>query len=413
MNIIISRRGFLKSAAMFSSIGIAPAFLARTAESAEAAAAPIAGFKDDRVLVVVQLGGGNDGLNTLVPCSNDAYYRGRPTLGLKKDRLIRITDDLAANDKLAEFMKLYDNGQAAIIENVGYPNPDRSHFRSMEIWQTASDSDEYVSHGWIGRYFDNCCTGAPRPQAGIALGKDRPQAFESQKGVGVAFDDPMNYGWRPGRATDTAQNFEQINAVRPSGNDTLDFLRHTTSNAIMSSYEVKEAAQRAGLAAKGPGGDKRDKDPLQTVAALIRGNLQTRIYYVSVSGFDTHANQMGTQDQLLERVAQALARFQQTLAADGNADRVMTMVFSEFGRRVEQNASGGTDHGTAAPMFLVGNKVKAGLYGAPPNLTDLDNGDLKFSVDFRSVYASVLKDWFEIAPETVLNRKFETLPLIA
>lgn len=413
MNVIISRRGFLKGAAMFSSIGLAPAFLARTAECATPGENAIAGFKDGRILVVVQLGGGNDGLNTLVPSSDDAYYRARPGIGLKKDRLIRITDDLAANDKLAELMKLYDNGQVAIIQGVGYPNPDRSHFRSMEIWHTASDSDEFLSRGWLGRYFDNCCSGSARPQAGVALGKERPQAFDGERGIGVAFEDPLNYGWRPGKGTDTAEKFEAINAVRPTSNDTLDFLRHTTSNAIMSSYEVKEAAQRAGLGKGQTAARPGQRDPLQAVAALIRGDLQTRIYYVSVTGFDTHANQAGTHDTLLERFAQAMARFQQTLEQDGNADRVMTLVFSEFGRRVEQNASGGTDHGTAAPMFIVGKHAKAGLHGVRPSLTDLDDGDLKFGVDFRSVYAGVLRHWFEVDPEQVLQKRFEPLPVIA
>ncbi len=411
MNVIISRRGFLKGAAMFSSIGLAPAFLAHTAESVSAEAAPIAGFKDGRILVVVQLGGGNDGLNTLVPWSDDAYYRARPTLGLKKERLVRITDDLAANDKLTDLMKLYDQGQVGIVQGVGYPNPDRSHFRSMEIWHTASDSDEFLARGWIGRYFDNCCSGTARPQAGVSLGKDRPQAFDGEKGIGVAFDDPMNFGWKPGKATDTAEKFEKINAASAKKNDTLDFLRHTTSNAIMSSYEVKEAAQRAGY---GKNGQKPNaKDPLQTVAALIRGDLQTRIYYVSAGGFDTHANQIATQDGLLERFSQSIARFQQTIEADGNADRVVTMVFSEFGRRVGQNASGGTDHGTAAPMFVIGKNVKAGLHGTAPSLTDLDDGDLKYGVDFRSVYASILQDWFEVGPEKILHRNHVPLPIIA
>ncbi len=411
MNVIISRRGFLKGAAMFSSIGLAPAFLAHTAESVSAEAVPIAGFKDGRILVVVQLGGGNDGLNTLVPWSDDAYYRARPTLGLKKERLVRITDDLAANDKLTDLMKLYDQGQVGIVQGVGYPNPDRSHFRSMEIWHTASDSDEFLSRGWIGRYFDNCCSGTARPQAGVSLGKDRPQAFDGEKGVGVAFEDPTNFGWKPGKATDTAEKFEKINAASAKKNDTLDFLRHTTSNAIMSSYEVKEAAQRAGY---GKNGQKPNaKDPLQTVAALIRGDLQTRIYYVSAGGFDTHANQIATQDGLLERFSQSVARFQQTLEADGNADRVVTMVFSEFGRRVGQNASGGTDHGTAAPMFVIGKNVKAGLHGAAPSLTDLDDGDLKYGVDFRSVYASILQDWFEVESEKILHRNHVPLPIIA
>lgn len=408
MSHILTRRGFLKTAAVYSSIGVAPAFLTRAAEGAAPA---IEGFKDDRVLVVVQLGGGNDGLNTLVPYTNDAYYRARPTLGLKKDRLIRLTDDLAANDKIAEFVKLYENGEAAIIQSVGYPNPDRSHFRSMEIWHTATDSDEYSSSGWIGRYFDNCCSGSARPQVGVALGKERPQAFEGKKGLGIAFESPQTFGWRPGRATDTEANFERMNERRPTPNETLDFLRHTTSNAIMSSYEVRQAAERGGIrsgAAAGP-----NRDPLQTVAALIRGDLATRIYYVATSGFDTHANQLGTQDQLLLRFSEALARFQDTLKRDGTSDRVLILVFSEFGRRVEQNASGGTDHGTAAPMFLIGSHVKPGLYGPLPNLTDLEDGDLKFAVDFRSVYASVLKDWFDVEPRRVLGRSFETLPIVA
>ncbi len=413
MNVIISRRGFLKSAAMFSSIGLAPAFLTRTAECAASEVAPIAGFKDGRILVVVQLGGGNDGLNTLAPWSDDEYYRARPAIGLKKERLIRISDDLAANDKLASLMKLYDAGKVSMIQGVGYPNPDRSHFRSMEIWHTASDSDEFLARGWIGRYFDNCCSGTARPQAGVSLGKERPQAFDGERGIGVAFDDPKNFGWKPGRATDTAQNFERINTQRPEKNDTLDFLRHTTSNAIMSSYEVKEAAQRAGQASAQQGARPNTRDPLQTVASLIRGDLQTRIYYVSFGGFDTHANQLGTHDNLLQRFSDSVSKFQQTLEADGNADRVMTMVFSEFGRRVRQNASSGTDHGTAAPMFLIGNHAKAGVHGVRPSLTDLDDGDLKFTVDFRNVYASVLKDWFSADPKTILNQTFEPLPIIA
>jgi uncharacterized protein (DUF1501 family) len=202
-----------------------------------------------------------------------------------------------------------------------------------------------------------------------------------------------------------------MNERRPASNDTLDFLRHTTSNAIMSSYEVRQAAERGGL--KSGAGPGPNRDPLQTVAALIRGDLATRIYYVATSGFDTHANQLGTQDQLLLRFSEALARFRDTLKRDGTSDRVLILVFSEFGRRVEQNASGGTDHGTAAPMFLIGDRVKGGLYGPLPNLADLENGDLKFAVDFRSVYASVLKGWFDVEPQRVLGKPFETMPLIA
>ncbi|GMV91181.1 MAG: hypothetical protein AMXMBFR82_09590 [Candidatus Hydrogenedentota bacterium] len=401
---IVTRRSFLKSAAVFSSIGLAPAFLTR---AAEVAAPAIEGFKDDRILVVVQLGGGNDGLNTVVPQSNDTYYRMRPQIGLKKEKILRLNDDLALNARLADLMHLYDQGNVALIQGVGYPNPDRSHFRSMEIWHTASDSDTFYGTGWIGRYFDNCCSGSARPQAGVAIGGERPQAFDGEKGFGVAFDDPRQYGWEPGKGTDTKENFERLNGGDAGRNSTLDFLRHTTSNAIMSSQEVHAAAEQAGL--KGGG---RGADPLQTVAAMIRGGLATRIYYVSTSGFDTHANQVATHDNLLGRFSESVRKFQETLQADGTADRVTTMVFSEFGRRVKQNASGGTDHGTAAPMFLIGNRVNAGIHGNLPDLDDLDQGDLKYGIDFRSVYASVLRDWFAVDPEPILTQQFDSLPLI-
>ncbi len=405
----MSRRDFMKTAAMFSVLGVAPQFLTRTVEGA---ARSIEGFKDDRVLVVVQLGGGNDGLNTLVPHADDAYYRARPRLGLKQNELIRINDDLAFNARLEGFMRLYDNGQLAVVQGVGYPNPDRSHFRSMEIWHTASDSDEFVSTGWIGRYFDHACSGSARPQAGVAVGKERPQAFEGEGGFGVAFENPETFGWQPGRGADNEANFARLNApgLPSEEGSNLDFLRHVTSNAIMSSHEVREAAEKA----RGePRGNRRMGPQLETIASLIQAHLQTRIYYVSVSGFDTHANQSGQHDNLLKVVGEALHAFQERLRRDGTAHRVTTMVFSEFGRRVDENGSGGTDHGTAAPMFLMGDNVRPGLHGAHPSLTDLDQGDLKHTVDFRQVYASVLNDWFAVKPAAVLGRDFPTLGLMA
>lgn len=409
MRFDLTRRDFLKTAAVFSALGVAPQFLTRTVEGATLS---IEGFKDDRVLVVVQLGGGNDGLNTLVPYSNDAYYRARPKIGLKADGLLRINDDIAFNSRLEGLMRLYDNAQLAIVQGVGYPNPERSHFRSMEIWQTASDTDEYLSTGWIGRYFDHACSGAARPQAGVAIGKERPQAFEGRKGYGVAFENPETFGWQPGRGADTPAAFASLNdtSLPDEGNANIDFLRHVTSNAIMSSQEVQEAAHKAHA---GRQAGRSLVGQLETVAALIRADLQTRIYYLSAGGFDTHANQRGQHDSLLGSVGNALHAFQDRLRKDGTAGRVTTMVFSEFGRRVEENRSGGTDHGTAAPMFLFGDKVRPGLHGAYPSLTDLDEGDLKHTVDFRRVYATVLKDWLAVKPKTVLGHDFPTLGVIA
>ncbi len=405
MHIAMNRRQFLKSSALFSSIGLAPAFLT---QSVSGATLPVDGFKDDRVLVVVQLSGGNDGLNTVVPYSNDEYYRSRPSIGLKEDRLLKFNDDLAFNDRLKGLMRLYDDGKLGLVQNVGYPNPDRSHFRSMEIWHTASDSDAFVGSGWIGRYFDNTCSGRARPQAGVAIMKERPQAFDGEKGFGVVFDRPEQFGWREGKGGDTVDAFTQLNEKKHADNPTLDFLQHTTSNAIMSSREVREAADRAGHEPNRRG----RPDPLQTIAGLIKGDLATRIFYVSMGGYDTHAGQLGKHDTLLSNFSDSLAKFQETLEKEGLADRVLTMVFSEFGRRVGQNASGGTDHGTAAPMFLVGSNVRPGLHGSMPDLNDLDKGDLKYKTDFRSVYATVLEDWFETDSTGVLQQRFDTLPLI-
>ena len=402
MNIQINRRDFLKSAAVVSTVGIAPNFLARAAVGANA---PIRGFDDGRILVVVQLAGGNDGLNALVPYGDDAYYKARPNIGLKANRLLKLNDYLAFNDRLDGFKDLYDDGRLAIVQGVGYPNPDRSHFRSMEIWETASDSDEFLSRGWIGRYFDNYCAGDGRPHAGVAVTKERPQSFEGEKGFGISCQNPHRFGWQEGPGADSEANFAEINSG-PTPNPTLDFLRHTTANGIKSSHEVREAAKAAKV--------KADPNrPLETIAGLIKGGLETRIYYANFSGFDTHANQVGQQDNLLGRVGDQLLEFQKTLERDGLADQVTTLVFSEFGRRVGENASRGTDHGTAAPMFVMGRHVNAGIHGEAPSLTKLDNGDLIHTTDFRGVYASILENWFEVESAPVLNGEFVGVPVMA
>lgn len=403
-----TRREFLQQAAVFSALGFAPQFLARAAAPGVNA---IQGFKDDRVLVVVQLGGGNDGLNTVVPYGDDAYYRARPKLGLRSGELLKINEHIALNKRLEGLMRLYDNGKLGIIQGVGYPNPDRSHFRSMEIWHTASNSDEYLGYGWIGRYFDNECSGEARPQAGLAVDSERPQAFEGARGFGIATDTPSRFGWERGGLFPNEHPYEQVNAPAPGSGDTLDFLRHTAMNALEGSRQVRAAAERGKVQERLQ--QRRSLNHLDTVAGLIRGGLETRIYYVSTSGFDTHANQESLHANLMTGVGESLARFQAQLEADGTADRVTTLVFSEFGRRVKENASGGTDHGTAAPMFLIGNHVRPGLHGQAPSLTDLDNGDLKFTTDFRRVYATLLKDWFETDPARILNADFERLPLLA
>jgi len=409
--LLCTRREFLRATSILAVGAAMPSFLSRAAAAADAElGGVIPGFKDDRILVVVQLGGGNDGLNTLVPYSDDAYHRVRPRLALKENSIIRLTSDLALNSKMKAFKELADQGKLSIIEGVGYPNPNRSHFRSMEIWHTAVDSDRYTDKGWIGNYFDNACGGEAEPVAGLAIGGERPEAFTGNKGFGVSLQDPNTYGWTDGMGKASEKNFRALNTAPPPENDTLDFLRKVTNNAVLSSDRVKEVAKKYKGGVDYP--NDQFANSMRTIAKMIAGGLPTRIYYATLTGFDTHANQLNSHDNLLQRYADGVAAFQRDMEKQGNADRVLIMTFSEFGRRVAENASGGTDHGTAAPMFLVGNMLNAGIGGKRPSLTDLDNGDLKYTTDFRGVYASVLDQWLGADSAAVLGRAFPQLALV-
>lgn len=404
-SLLFTRREFLRAGGILAVGAAIPAFLVRTAEAAADAHGAIRGFADGRILVVVQLAGGNDGLNTLVPVDDDAYHRVRPRIGLKRDKLLMLDDGRTGlNPRLAGLKELLDDGRAAVVEGVGYPNPNRSHFRSMEIWHTATDSNRYSDTGWIGRYLDAQCGGEGEPVAAVAVGGQRPQAFAGRRGLGVAMQDPGSFGWTEGPGPARVAAFRDLNRPGAEGGSNLDFVRKVAADAVLGSDRVRAAARAY------RGGVEYPRDPfgqgLQTVAKMIAGGLQTRIFHVTLGGFDTHANQSGTHDNLLERLGNGLLAFQRDLDAQGNADRVVTMTFSEFGRRVAENASGGTDHGTAAPMFVIGSPVRPGFLGARPSLTDLDNGDLKHTTDFRAVYATVLEQWLRAPAAGVLGRDF-------
>lgn len=406
---VFTRRKFLQTTAVASLATMVPSFLAQ----------PVLGRDPqrqggERILVVIQLGGGNDGLNTIVPYASDDYHKARPQLGLKKKEVIPITDEIAFHQSLSGLKSLYDNGQLAVLNGVGYPNPNRSHFRSMEIWHTATDSNKYSRTGWLGRYFDNSCEGAPNPSVGINIGGDPPQAFTSTAGAGISFQNPNSFRWIGGKGATSEKVFHQLNHVPgkvTNDVDILDFLRHTTTNIVTSSDRVRRAAQTKRRTADYP--TSRLSGQLKNIATLIAAGMPTRIYYTSISGFDTHAGQQGPHANLLNQFSQAVSAFQKDLKLIGAQDRVVTMCFSEFGRRVEQNASGGTDHGTAGPMFLLGNKIKPGLHGKYPNLADLDSGDLKYTTDFRGVYAEVLDQWLGVNSKEVLKGRFKPVGVIA
>ena len=444
-NTLHTRRAFLRTSMLGAAAAwTLPVFLQKTFLALDAQAADLstqyATGKDSTILVVLQLAGGNDGLNTVIPWADDAYHKARPIIGVKGESVLKVNDYMGLNPKLTGLKGLYDEGHLSIIQGVGYPNPNRSHFRSTEIWQTASDSNQIENYGWLGKYFDSCCNGAD-PTVGVAIGNELPQAFASAHPTGVSFSRPEQYRWMNGgdRSGATEALFRELNSPvddthigsaggatadtsaggsigmiagskKHDGGSTLDFLQRTALDAQLSSDKVREIAQK--FQSKVPYPNSQLANSLNLVARMIAGSLPTRVYYVSQGGYDTHTNQTGTHDRLMGEMNDALTAFAKDLQAQGNFDRVMLMTFSEFGRRVSQNASNGTDHGAAAPMFVMGGKVKAGVFGKYPSLTQLNAGDLMFNVDFRSVYATILENHLRAPSKQVLGRNFPLLSLV-
>ncbi len=438
-----TRREFLRTTVLGGALSYTvPAFLANTFSALHASAADsatqIATGKDASILVILQMAGGNDGLNTVVPYSNDFYHRARPTLGLKPDDVLKINDDVGLHTSLSGFKELYDAGCLSIIQGIGYPNPNRSHFRSTEIWQTASDSQKFEKYGWVGRYFDNACKGCD-PTVGVSIGRQMPQAFAAKVPMGVSLENPQSYRYlsdERGISGEIEESYRKLNspekpmmsentggensgdtigaihgATQHSGS-ALDFLERTAMDAQVSSDKILAISNRVQNKAKYPGSQLASS--LKLVARLIGGGLPTRVYYVSQGGYDTHTNQAATQQRLLKELGDSVKAFVDDMKEQGNMGRVAIMTFSEFGRRVTQNANNGTDHGAAAPMFVIGDKVKAGLLGKCPSLApaDLLNGDIKYNVDFRSVYAGVLENWLKTPSEPVLGQKFTPLACV-
>jgi len=435
-----TRREFLRSTLLTGALSwTVPSFLANTfsalhAEAIEKATQITTG-KDGSILVVLQMAGGNDGLNTVVPYANDYYHKARTRFGLNEKKILKINDDVGFHESLSGFKDLYDAGELSVIQGVGYPNPNRSHFRSTEIWQTASDADRIESSGWLGRYFDNACSGCDATVA-VNLGRQMPQAFSSKHPVGISLDSPQNYRFvsgeraKAGEMSATEESFRKLNepenemaenaggtvaaiggAIQHKGS-VLDFLERTALDAQVSSDKIRAIASRTENKATYPGSQLGNS--LKLVAKLIGGGLPTRIFYVSQGGYDTHTNQTGAHERLLKELADSAKAFVEDMKAQGNMSRVLIMTFSEFGRRVAENASSGTDHGAAAPMFVIGSKVRAGLLGEYPSLApgDLFQGDLKYSVDFRRVYAGVLDEWLKTKSAAILGQQFEPLKLV-
>ncbi len=425
-----TRREFLRTSLLGTALSwTVPAFLERTflALNAEAAQSTIQTKtgRDYPILVIIQLAGGNDGLNALVPFEDDIYYRLRPKLAVPKQQVLPLDNYVGFHPSLTPLKGLFDSGNLAVLQGVGYPNPNRSHFRSTEIWETASDSKQVLSRGWIGRYFDNCCAGQDAT-VGVVLGEQSPQAFNSMTPTGIAIARPDQMGFERETDPNDARLFAEANGLdnAPASGGSIaslggpnrseltamHYLQRVALDAQASTDEVKQALKKAKNEVLFP--KSRLGNSLSLIARLIAGGLSTRVYYASQGGYDTHAGQINAHPRLLNELATSLAAFSNELKNKNIFDRVLVMTFSEFGRRVQENANGGTDHGTAAPMFLCGGAIKAGLYGNQPPLDHLDSGDLIFNLDFRAIYSTILSQWLESPAKAVLGREYQPLNFI-
>lgn len=393
----MKRRDFIKTAGLASASFMVPQFLQAMTK------APFEG-KRNRRLVVIQLSGGNDGLNTVVPYTNDLYYKARPVIGLKKESILRLDDECGLHPALIGFKSLYDQGQIAIINAVGYPNPNRSHFRSMDIWQSASSSEEYLTHGWLGRYLDAL---KASPSTAVELDDSLSLALKGESIKGLAMRDAKNLHNLAHSKSVEFHLGHSYDHDHPAAAYLYKTLIETTSS-VDAIYEKSKVFRSPSIYPQQPLGKN-----MKTIAELIIGGSPTSVYYVSLGGFDTHVSQPGAQQRLFTQLSQSLEAFTKDLRDNDMMEDTLVLIFSEFGRRVAENSGRGTDHGTANAVFLLGgNLKKPGRYNAMPDLSDLDNGDLKFKIDFRDIYATILEKWLDTRAESVLGGPFNILPIL-
>jgi uncharacterized protein (DUF1501 family) len=404
-----SRRDFLKASALVSmGASTVPGFLATTARASQGAKS------NDKILVVVQMLGGNDGLNTVIPHGMDGYANARRALRIPSGQIQKVTDVIGLHPSLGGMHKLMESGKLSILQGIGYPNPDRSHFRSMEIWETARTETGALETGWLGRALDAAppATGGDLPALHVGS-RGSMLAFKAKKAAVPSLESLEQYRLQvSGDDAAKRASRDAIDGVArlDRGDDPLlGFLRRSTLAAYDSSKRLESIATKPAGGTKYPNFNLAKR--LELIAQIIKAGFGTRIYYTALDGFDTHANQAASHAGLLNELSDSIAAFHADLSAAGQADRVAILSFSEFGRRVAENASAGTDHGAAAPAFLVGPVAKSGLVGDHPKMDDLDDGDLKHHTDFRRIYATLLENWLGMPAEPVLGSGFSPLPL--
>jgi uncharacterized protein (DUF1501 family) len=383
-----SRRDFLKISSLASASLFIPKFLKASNQN---------GLQSDtnRKVIVLQLSGGNDGLNTIIPIRNDIYFKVRNSIAIQN--ALTLNDETGIHPSLVVFKELYDNGELSILNNVGYPQPDKSHFRSMDIWQSASRSDEYLNTGWIGRYLDYACDNCKHPTQTLEIESMLSLAMKGEKNKSLTFTDPQ-------RLYETANEkyFKSVYESHNHDNETVEYLYKTLGDTINNAGYIYENAKAKQSTETYP--DTQIGKDLKTIASLIKSDINTNIYYLTIGSFDTHINQLERQTQLFTQINDAVKALVNDLKINHLFENTLLMTFSEFGRRVAQNASNGTDHGTANQMFFIsGGLKKKGLLNPLSDLENLKEGDLIFSEDFRKVYATVLKNWLNADAEKILG----------
>ena len=389
---IIKRRQFLKAGSLATASLLLPNFL-------KAMSLHEALKRGQKVLVILQLSGGNDGLNTIVPMRNDIYFRERQTIAV--DNALTLTEEAGIHPALPFFKTLYDRGELAVLNNVGYPEPNKSHFRSMDIWHSASRSDEYLESGWIGRYLDQACYDCGHPTQALEVNDMLSLALKGKQKKAFAFKDPKKL-----YQTSREEYFNTLYQEHKHQHEeeTVAYLYQTLGDTINNADYIFEQSKARKTAAAYP--DSVLGKDLKTISSLIKSDINTQVYYLQIGSFDTHINQQQRQESLFHTINDAVEAFVDDLKKNGLFQHVMVMTFSEFGRRVAQNASNGTDHGTANQLFfLSGGLKKQGLLNALPDLTQLNEGDLQYTEDFRKVYATVLKNWLHADSAKILGWK--------
>lgn len=405
----VSRRDLFKTGGVIAVGLVAPPWLAKVARADMLRTAAGETAKDS-VIVVCQLSGGNDGLNTLIPFTDPKYRELRPKLAIGEDAMIKVTEEFGFHPSMTGLSELYREGKVAFVRGVGYPNPDRSHFKSMEIWQSGSP-DGSLKYGWLGRHFDNLMDQGPiSPVVGMGLSVDKPRSLVAAT-AGIpcfaSLADIQNMVGDP----DAERRLREIQGSEKGPDDPLRVVQQANRSALDAMTELKSKLALA--SPKQTYGDDAFGRGFKQIAQIVMCSPVTRVVYFSAGGFDTHSRQPEQHAKLLQGLSDALLAFQREMEAANRADKVTVMCFSEFGRRAYENGSQGTDHGQAGPMVLMGERVKGGMYGQQPSLTDLSRGDLKWSTDFRQVYATALDDWMGSDSGTVLGKEFGSLGLFA